>query len=202
MCFQLDSIDRNIKTLSEYEFKVGDIVMNTKNYYFLDGLSNGENLTILKFEKEKQNLLVLRHLNNKVLELSMKDTFYIVPAYAMTIHKSQGSEFKEGIVFIENVKGILLCNKNIIYTGCSRFKNNFKLYFLDEKSKHKCYTHSSDELNNDLFEYSKPKELLSLFDKVLVSNPYRKLSSPAQIRTGVHASKVHDDSPLHYGTVI
>jgi energy-coupling factor transporter ATP-binding protein EcfA2 len=202
MCFQVDSNNRDIKTLSEYDFKIGDIIMNTKNNYFLDGLSNGENLTILKFDKEKQNLLVLRHLNNKVLELSLKDTFYIVPAYAMTIHKSQGSEFKEGFVFIENVKGILLCNNNIIYTGCSRFKNNFKLYFLDEKSKHKCYTHSSDELNNDLFEYSKPKELLSLFEKLVISNPLEKLSSPAQIRTGVHASKVHDDSPLHYGTVI
>ena len=30
----------------------------------------------------------------------------------------------------------------------------------------------------------------------------RYTHSPARIRTAVHASKVHDDWPLHHGTVI
>ncbi len=180
-CLEQDIKQRNIKTLSQYEFKIGDIVMNTKNNYSLDSLANGENLTILSYNKENQTLLAQRHLNNQIIEFPFKDTFYLVPAYAITIHKSQGSEYEEGFILIENVKGILLTNQNILYTACSRFRTNFKLYFLDEKAKNKCYNSNSDELNNDLIEYQKPKELLSELSKIILSNPNFIKNDPSRI---------------------
>jgi hypothetical protein len=44
---------------------------------------------------------------------------YILPAYAMTIHKSQGSEFKHGIVVIEQQH---YQYRSSLYTGITRFK--------------------------------------------------------------------------------
>ena len=52
--------------------------MNTKNNYSLDSLANGENLTILSYNKENQTLLAQRHLNNQIIEFPFKDTFYLV----------------------------------------------------------------------------------------------------------------------------
>lgn len=45
---------------------------------------------------------------------------YIVPAYAMTIHKSQGSEYERGIVVIEDTRYRPF--RSLMYTGVTRFK--------------------------------------------------------------------------------
>ena len=100
LCLEKDSKNRTIKTLSPFDFKVGDVVMNTKNNYILNGLANGENLTILYLNEEKQVLVVERHLDNQRLELSFEQTYYLTPSYAITIHKSQGSEYDKGFIFI------------------------------------------------------------------------------------------------------
>ena len=180
-CLEKDSINRNIKTLSLYDFKIGDIVMNTKNNYSLDNLANGENLTILSYNEENQSLLTQRHINNKIQEIPLKDTFYLVPSYAITIHKAQGSEYEEGIIFIENVKGLQLTNINILYTACSRFRKDFKLYFLDDKAKNKCYNHRANELSKDIVQFQKPKTLLKELDKELISNPLLNFDDPSEI---------------------
>ena len=45
-------------------------------------------------------------------------------AYAITIHKSQGSDYKNILVILPNVKGHPLLNRQIIYTAITRTKGN------------------------------------------------------------------------------
>ncbi|MEB8715839.1 helicase C-terminal domain-containing protein, partial [Bacillus cereus] len=59
------------------------------------------------------------------------DTVNIVPAYAFTVHKSQGSEYENVAVFLESQPK--LNTNNLLYTGITRAKKNIKVYVPDEK---------------------------------------------------------------------
>ena len=45
-------------------------------------------------------------------------------SYAITIHKSQGSDYKNILVILPNSKGHPLLNRQIIYTAITRTKGN------------------------------------------------------------------------------
>ena len=55
-------------------------------------------------------------------------------AYAMTIHKSQGSEYKAVImVLLDSHKAML--HRNMLYTGVTRAKKECTLIYMDEAYK-------------------------------------------------------------------
>ncbi|MFD3158236.1 ATP-dependent RecD-like DNA helicase [Haloimpatiens sp. FM7330] len=112
-------------------FRVGDKVMQTKNNYTLKwtksdcneegiGVFNGDVGFIEDINEENNTVTVLFDDNRKVIY----DSIYLdelMHAYAMTIHKSQGSEFP--VVIIPMFMGApLLMNKNLLYTGITRAK--------------------------------------------------------------------------------
>ena len=77
----------------------------------------GELQTIIKVNFENVNKVIeYDNSNSKELEL----------AYALTIHKSQGSEFDKVIIPIVSSDEFLL-NKNLIYTGITRSKKKVVL---------------------------------------------------------------------------
>ena len=51
----------------------------------------------------------------------------ILPAYAITIHRSQGSEYESVLMYIPRCSSCLL-NRNSLYTGISRARNELVLY--------------------------------------------------------------------------
>jgi exodeoxyribonuclease V alpha subunit len=51
---------------------------------------------------------------------------FIMPAYSMTIHKAQGSEWERGIVVIENLPKFQF--RSSVYTGITRFKKECVLF--------------------------------------------------------------------------
>lgn len=114
-------------------FRVGDKVMQTKNNYSLkwvrasgegenDGLGvfNGDVGYIKDIDEEGNNVSVLFDDERLVVY----DNVYLDEldlAYAITIHKSQGSEFP--VVIIPAFMGPpLLMNKNLLYTAITRAK--------------------------------------------------------------------------------
>ncbi|ABK62496.1 SF1B family DNA helicase RecD2 [Clostridium novyi] len=122
--------DKDELEFRDVTFRVGDKVMQTKNNYNLKwtsiydhseegvGVFNGDVGYILSINDDK--VTVVFDEDKKVVY----DNMYLDElelAYAMTVHKSQGSEFP--VVIMPVFMGPpLLMNKNLFYTGITRAK--------------------------------------------------------------------------------
>ncbi len=105
----------------------GRVVMVLKNRYDL-GLYNGD-IGICLQSGDKANELSVYFLAKelKVFSVSLLDDNMIATAYAMTIHKSQGSEFDNvAVVFHEDNSRLL--SKELIYTAITRAKKSVSIY--------------------------------------------------------------------------
>lgn len=115
--------------LSDRLFREGDKLMQVKNNYLLEwvdtqtnqpgkGVFNGEIGELVKATRTELTILfdgtrVCRYPTDKLLELEL--------AYAMTIHKSQGSEFPCALLVLGWAAPALL-SRNVLYTGVTRGK--------------------------------------------------------------------------------
>ena len=121
------------KKVKDFIFRVGDKVMQTKNNYSLKwnriggygdnegvGVFNGDMGFIETIDEESRTVTVVFDDERRIVY----DNVYIEElelAYAITIHKSQGSEFK--VVITPAFMGsAFLMNRNILYTGITRAK--------------------------------------------------------------------------------
>ena len=105
----------------------GRVVMVLKNRYDL-GLFNGD-IGICLQSGKKANELSVYFLANELHSFSVGvlDDDMITTAYAMTVHKSQGSEFTNvAVVFHEDNARLL--SKELIYTAITRAKNSVSIY--------------------------------------------------------------------------
>jgi exodeoxyribonuclease V alpha subunit len=116
------------KEINKGVFRVGDKVMQTKNNYTLKwknidgeegtGVFNGDIGYIESIYKDK---IVVLFDDDRKIEYENIYFDELELAYAMTIHKSQGSEFP--VVIMPMFMGPpLLMNKNLLYTGITRAK--------------------------------------------------------------------------------
>lgn len=121
------------KELKEVIFREGDKVMQTKNNYSLKwirvngsgenegvGVFNGDMGFIQSINEEEKTITIIFDDERKVIY----DYIYLDElelAYAITIHKSQGSEFKV-IITPAFMGSPLLMNKNLLYTAITRAK--------------------------------------------------------------------------------
>ena len=113
-------------------FRVNDKVMQTKNNYnlsFIDdegeenfGVYNGDMGHIIFIDKSS-NKLTVEMDDKRLIEYNLEDLDNLELAYAITIHKSQGSEFKSVIIpMFDGYK--LLQTRNLLYTAITRAKEN------------------------------------------------------------------------------
>lgn len=116
-------------------FRVNDKVMQTKNNYnlsFFDsdgeenfGVYNGDMGHIIFIDKSSKKLTVEMD-DKRLIDYTLEDLDNLELAYAITIHKSQGSEFKS--VIIPMFDGYrLLQTRNLLYTAITRAKENIVL---------------------------------------------------------------------------
>lgn len=114
-------------------FRVGDKVMQIKNNYSIKwnktsakaeegaGVFNGEVGYIYDIDEHNENVVVIFD-DDKRVEYEGVFLDELTLAYAITIHKSQGSEFQ--VVIMPMFMGPpLLMNRNLLYTGITRAKN-------------------------------------------------------------------------------
>jgi exodeoxyribonuclease V alpha subunit len=131
--FNSPSKDKKEKTSRDILFREGDKVMQTKNNYTLKwirvngfgenegvGVFNGDLGFIESIDEERKALTIIFDEERKVVyDFNFLDELDL--AYATTIHKSQGSEFK--VVIIPVFMGSpFLMNRNLLYTGITRAK--------------------------------------------------------------------------------
>lgn len=127
-----------LKPEKEYRgtiFREGDKVMQIKNNYNTPwkilgktgmpidegtGVFNGD-CGIITAVKEEMEILVVTFDDQKVVEYEYNQLDELELAYAVTIHKSQGSEYPVVIMPIHSGPPMLL-NRNLLYTGVTRAK--------------------------------------------------------------------------------
>ncbi len=115
-------------------FREGDKVMQIKNNYGLEwenpvtgvsgtGIFNGDIGIIKHMNKDG---LIIEFLDNRISEYSYDQLEELIHAYAVTVHKSQGSEFK--VVIMPLLSGYpQFLNRRLLYTAVTRAKEKLML---------------------------------------------------------------------------
>ena len=104
----------------------GRPIMVLQNNYEL-GLFNGDIGFCLQTSDERSQLEVFFENKTQGIAVNLLNEEVIATAYAMTIHKSQGSEFGHVAITFDNSHARLL-SKELIYTAVTRAKNQVTIY--------------------------------------------------------------------------
>lgn len=110
-------------------FKLEDKVMQVRNNYeleslnpdnFDDGVYNGDIGRIIDIDKNMESLKV-EFYDGNIVSYKKEDVKDLDLSYAITIHKSQGSEF-DCVLIPMMPASFMLLNRNLLYTAITRAK--------------------------------------------------------------------------------
>lgn len=110
-------------------FREGDRVIQNKNDYNIPcvdgskGVFNGEIGVIKKISNNFGEIIVIVAYPDKDAVYDISSIRHLSLAYAITIHKSQGSEFKAVILPLFNYGMPTIYNRNLLYTAITRAKS-------------------------------------------------------------------------------
>ena len=116
-------------TIEGVTLRVGDKVMHNRNNYDIpwirDGGENGTgifngDIGVLEEIRLREDLLTVRY-EDRVATYTRQDAQDLELAYAITVHKSQGSEF-DAVVMPVFRNTPHLCYRNLLYTAVTRAK--------------------------------------------------------------------------------
>lgn len=105
-------------TIGERIFRVGDRVIHRRNNYDL-GVFNGDIGMITDIDAENLSCQVSFFPDGRIIEYQSEHIVELDLAYAITIHKSQGSEF-EVVIIPLLTQHFKMLFRNLIYTGLTR----------------------------------------------------------------------------------
>ena len=120
--------DKKEKAFGDFIFREGDRVMQIRNNYDIlwkktdggsigTGIFNGDIGTILKIDPQAETMTIL--FDDRETDYDFTQLNELEPAYAMTVHKSQGSEYRCVILTAWNGSPYLL-SRSIFYTAITR----------------------------------------------------------------------------------
>ena len=127
--------EKKEKKVGEVIFREGDRVMQVKNNYDIywekgntrsltyengTGIFNGELGKILKIDFLNKQIKILFD-DEKESWYAFSDMDQIEHAYAITVHKAQGSEF-DVVIMVVTQSSAMLLTRNLLYTGLTRAK--------------------------------------------------------------------------------
>jgi exodeoxyribonuclease V alpha subunit len=107
-------------SVGERFFRVGDRVIHRRNNYDL-GVFNGDIGKITTVDNEELTLRVC-FVDQREVEYQREQISELDLAYAITVHKSQGSEF-EAVIIPLLPQHYRMLFRNLIYTGLTRARN-------------------------------------------------------------------------------
>ena len=129
-CLNPPAPNKKERLYGEFCFREGDRVMQIKNNYDIlwkktdgslvgSGVFNGDVGIIRSIDPGNEVLTVL--FDDREVEYEFSQLGELEPAYAMTVHKSQGSEYRAVVLSAWNGSGYLL-NRSLLYTAVTRAK--------------------------------------------------------------------------------
>jgi exodeoxyribonuclease V alpha subunit len=103
-------------------FRVGDKVTQLRNNYHKGqaGIFNGTVGVVTGFSPEEQTMTVLTDEDEQV-DYDFAELDELAHAYAITIHRSQGSEYPAVVIPLTTSSWLML-QRNLLYTGVTRAK--------------------------------------------------------------------------------
>lgn len=125
--------NKNEKNYRDYIFRKGDRVMQIKNNYNLrwvkngsyniegTGVFNGDTGIIREIDDDGRIIEVLFE-DDRIVEYDFGILDEIEPAFAVTIHKSQGSEFPVVVMPVFSGPPVLM-TRNLLYTAVTRARD-------------------------------------------------------------------------------
>ena len=122
------SAEKKERKAGEFSFREGDRVMQIRNNYDImwkktdgsavgAGIFNGDVGTITAIDPSMETVTVV--FDDREAEYDFTQLGELEPAYAMTVHKSQGSEYRAVILAAWNGSPYLL-SRSILYTAITR----------------------------------------------------------------------------------
>ena len=116
------------RQFGEFSFREGDRVMQIRNNYDImwkkldgtmvgTGIFNGDVGTIREMNPQAETMTVV--FDDREAEYDFTQLNELEPAYAMTVHKSQGSEYRAVVLAAWNGSPYLL-SRSILYTAITR----------------------------------------------------------------------------------
>ncbi len=105
-------------TRGGYTFRRGDKVMQIRNNYDKN-VFNGDIGYVNAVDTTERTLTVI--YDGRLVEYDVSELDELTLAYAVTIHKSQGSEFPVVVIPV-TMKHFVMLQRNLIYTGITRAK--------------------------------------------------------------------------------
>jgi exodeoxyribonuclease V alpha subunit len=134
-------------------FRVGDRVMQLRNNYDKD-VFNGDVGFIKSVDTTERSMTVL--FDGRPVKYESGELDELVLAYAMTIHKSQGSEYPAVIVLMHSQHYVML-QRNLLYTAITRGRKLVLLigvpYAIDQAVKTNTVRERRTSLVKRLTEY-------------------------------------------------
>ena len=100
-------------------FRVGDRVIQLRNNYDR-GVYNGDVGTVIAISHEDSTITV--RMGESEVSYDFGECDEMALAYALTIHKSQGSEFPVAVIAVHTQHYMLLPQRNLLYTAITRAK--------------------------------------------------------------------------------
>ncbi|MDD6484023.1 MAG: ATP-dependent RecD-like DNA helicase [Clostridiales bacterium] len=127
-----------------YKLRKGDRVLQTKNQEYI---KNGDIGTIKdivdKYVDDVFQTIMIIDFDGNVMEYTRDDAKNLELAYAMTVHKAQGSQYKVVIMTTDNEHTFML-RRNLIYTGISRATDKVALIGQPEAFRKGIENHKMD----------------------------------------------------------
>lgn len=124
-------------------------VIQTRNDYGLD-VMNGELGTVLDIDGDRGPVVVTFEDLGRVVTFARKESTALYPAYALTVHKTQGSEFPRVIVVCHSTHTHML-SRGILYTAITRAKQHVTIVG-DARGIARALATPSDARNTTLIE--------------------------------------------------
>ena len=118
----IDNIPSNNKYEKDTIFRINDKIIRTENDYSSEKMrANGEEAEILDFDGRRVTIKYndAESVPEKICIDELYDNFKL--NYCITIHKSQGSQYDNVVLFIEPNQSII--DKTSLYTAISRARN-------------------------------------------------------------------------------
>ena len=150
-CVEIErKLSINEKNDKFYKLRVGDKIINTKNNYNVYDINGSRcaiyngSIGIIKDISTDLSECIVDFEGIGEVAIDKSDFIALELAYAITIHKSQGSEYPSVITVIDD-SSYIMNNSEVLYTGITRAKKHCTLLGTNSAIRH-CISHK--ETNN------------------------------------------------------
>ncbi|CCI87176.1 ATP-dependent RecD-like DNA helicase [Lactobacillus gigeriorum] len=109
----------------EEEFRIGDRILQLQNNPEKD-IYNGQIGKIISIDEKSAKRCMVANFDEREVTFSKNDLTDLTRAYAITIHKSQGSEFPLVILNL-TMQNYMMLKRNLLYTAITRAEKNLVL---------------------------------------------------------------------------